>query len=102
MSWTAKDVSMMSELVSPWWTYRESSPTCSATLVRKAMTSCLTSASISLMRVTSKLPFSRKAVAALCGTVPSCAIFSSASVSTSSQMRNLLSCSNIFAISGRE
>ena len=102
VSMTAKEVSITSELVMPWCTKRLSSPTNSATDVRKAMTSCLTSASISSMRAISKLPFSRKALAALSGTMPRSAIFSRARVSTSSQILNLFSCSKMDAISGRE
>ncbi len=42
-SWMLKQVSRMSEEVSPWWTKRASGPTISARWVRKAMTSCLVS-----------------------------------------------------------
>ncbi len=50
-------VSRISEEVRPTWMYFESGPTYSATLVRKAITSWLTSASISSMRATSKAAF---------------------------------------------
>jgi hypothetical protein len=57
---------------------RESGPTCSATLVRKAITSCLVSRSIASMRATSNAPFSRTARAALSGITPSLACASHA------------------------
>ena len=70
----------------PWCRNRASSPTCSVTLVRKAITSCFTSRSISSMRAGSKFPRSRMAVAASVGMNPSAAIASAATVSISSQM----------------
>ena len=50
-SCTLKQVSSTSEEVMPWCTKRASGPTISARWVRNAMTSCLTSRSISSMRV---------------------------------------------------
>ena len=56
-SWRLKQVSRTSDEVRPWWMKRASGPTISARWVRKAMTSCLTSRSISSMRATSKIAF---------------------------------------------
>jgi len=50
---SASAVSTTSLLVRPRWMYRASGPTCSATLVMKAITSCWTVASISRTRATS-------------------------------------------------
>ena len=50
-SCTARQVSSTSDEVMPWCTKRASGPTISARWVRKAMTSCLVSRSISSMRV---------------------------------------------------
>jgi hypothetical protein len=52
-SCTLKQVSSTSDDVMPWWTKRASGPTCSARWVRKAMTSCFVTRSISSMRATS-------------------------------------------------
>ena len=84
---TARQVSSTSDEVMPWWMNRDSGPTCSATLVRKAMTSCLVWRSIASMRAISYLPLARNAFAALLGTVPSRAMASSALASISNQMR---------------
>ena len=54
-SCTLKQVSSTSDEVMPWCTKRASGPTISARCVRKAMTSCFTSRSISSMRSTSKV-----------------------------------------------
>jgi hypothetical protein len=69
------------------------------------MTSCLTSASIASMRVTSNfaaLPFSQIFLAASFGMMPSSAMLSAACASISNQMRNLVSGDQIAVISGRE
>ena len=55
VSWTLRQVSSTSEEVMPWCTKRASGPTISARWVRKAMTSCLVSRSISSIRATSKV-----------------------------------------------
>ena len=89
--WIACAVSTTSLEVSPKCSQRDSGPTFSATAVVKAMTSCFTSASICWMRSRSKPPRSRIALAASAGTMPSSASTSLATVSTSSQARNLLS-----------
>ena len=54
-SCTLKQVSSTSDEVMPWCTKRASGPTISARCVRKAMTSCLVSRSISSMRATSNV-----------------------------------------------
>ena len=64
---TARQVSSTSLEVMPWCMNRASSPTFSATLVRKAITSCFTSRSISSIRATSNLPFAQIASAASFG-----------------------------------
>ncbi len=56
-SCTLRQVSSTSEEVMPWCTKRASGPTISARWVRKAMTSCLVSRSISSIRATSKVAF---------------------------------------------
>ena len=55
VSCTLRQVSSTSEEVMPWCTKRASGPTISARWVRKAMTSCLVSRSISSIRATSKM-----------------------------------------------
>ena len=55
VSCTLRQVSSTSEEVMPWCTKRASGPTISARWVRKAMTSCLVSRSISSIRATSKV-----------------------------------------------
>ena len=100
-SCTLKQVSSTSDEVMPWWTKRASGPTCSARLVRKAMTSWRVSRSISSMRSTSKAPRSHTALAASFGMTPSSACASQACASISNQMRNLFSGSQMAVISGR-
>ena len=84
---------------------RASGPTISARCVRKAMTSCLVSRSISSMRATSNvaaLPLSQMVFAACFGMTPSSASASQACASISNQMRNLFSGDQTATISGRE
>jgi hypothetical protein len=85
---------------------RASSPTCSATQVRKAMTSCLVTASIASIAATSIAGLvahqSHSALAALFGTTPSSASASVACASISNQMRKRASGDQIAVISGRE
>ena len=76
VSCTLRQVSSTSDEVMPWCTKRASAPTISARCVRKAMTSCLVTASISSMRATSNstsLP-SQIASAAAFGITPSSAM----------------------------
>ena len=86
----------------PRWTNRASGPTCSARLVRKAMTSCFVSASIASIRAMSNPPRSRTARAVPGGTAPISSMASQACASISNQMRKRFSGSQIFAMAGRE
>ena len=90
----------------PWCMNRASSPTCCETQVRKAITSCLVTASIASMASTSMagLVFhqSHSACAALFGTTPSSPSFSVACASISNQMRYFASGSQIATMLGRE
>jgi hypothetical protein len=81
----AKAVSRRSLLVMPWWTNRLAGPMCSARLVRKAITSCWTVASISSTRAVSKRAFSRISRAASAGISPRAARTSQTTTSTSCQ-----------------
>ena len=99
--WTANEVSSTSELVIPTWRKRESSPMCSATEVRKAMTSCFTFFSISSIRPMSKAAFRRTRARASFGISPLRTIASIARISMSSQIRNRFSSCQMAAISGR-
>ena len=104
-SCTLKQVSSTSDEVMPECTNRASGPTISARCVRKAMTSCLVSRSISSIRATSNLalpPLSQIFFAAAFGTMPSSAMASAACASISNQMRKRVSGDQIAAISGRE
>ena len=74
---------------------------CSATAVVKAMTSWRTSASISSMRATVKLPRAAMASAAACGTRPKRARACEATVSTVSHERNLFSSDQMRPMAGR-
>ena len=105
VSCTLRQVSSTSEEVMPWCTKRASGPTISARWVRKAMTSCLVTASISSMRSTSNtasLPFSQILRAASFGTTPSSASASVAWASISNQILKRVWGSQIWAISLRE
>ncbi len=76
-SCTLKQVSSTSEEVMPACTKRASGPTISDRCVRKAMTSCLTSASMASMRATSNLaalPLAQIFLAASFGMMPSSAM----------------------------
>jgi hypothetical protein len=102
---TARQVSSTSEEVMPWCRKRASSPTISATWVRKAMTSCLVVPSISSIRSASKVassPFSQMASAADLGMEPSSAILVAACASISNQIRYLVSWDQMATASGRE
>ena len=104
VSCTLKQVSSTSDDVMPWCTKRASGPTISERCVRKAITSCLVTASISSIRSTSKvasLAFSQIFAAASFGTTPSSASASVACASISNQMRNRVCGSQIWAISLR-
>ena len=93
-SCTFSVVSSTSLLVMPWCTKRAwSAPTCSARCVRKAMTSCLVTASISSMRATSNWTSRafQTASAFSRGITPRSAWASQAWASISYQMRNLVS-----------
>ena len=88
-SCTLRQVSSTSDEVMPWCRKRASGPTISDTWVRKAMTSCLVTASISSMRSLShwaSLPLAQMVSAASLGMVPSCAIASAAWASISNQI----------------
>lgn len=104
-SCTFRQVSSTSELVIPWWTKRASSwPMISPRWVRKAITSCLVTASISSMRATSKvasLAFHTASAFAL-GITPSSACASQACASISNQIRKRVSGDQMATISGRE
>ena len=104
-SCTARQVSSTSEEVMPWCTKRASGPMNSARWVRKAMTSCFVTRSISSIRATSTttLPaLSQIASALSCGITPSSAIASQACASISNQMRNRVCGSHTATMSGRE
>jgi hypothetical protein len=102
---TASVVSSTSELVMPWCMKRASGPTCSATQSRKAMTSCLSTASFASIAATSMAGFlahqSHRALAALSGTTPRSASFCVACASISNQMRYRASASHSAVICGR-
>ncbi len=105
VSCTLKQVSSTSEEVIPWWTKRAfSAPTISLRWVRKAMTSCLVSASIASMRSTSKVTsFAFHTASAFSrGMVPRSAMASPAWASISNQMRNLDCGAQTATMSGRE
>ena len=89
-SCTDSVVSSTSEEVIPWCMKRASSPTCSATQVRNAITSCLVTASIASIAATSIAGFvahhAHSACAALLGTTPSSASASVACASISNQI----------------
>src|SRR5687767_9545411 len=77
---------MTSEDVRPKWSQRADGPTCSATEVVNAITSCWVVFSISSMRAMSNPPRSRMSLAASAGTIPARAIASAAAISTCSQV----------------
>ena len=79
-------VSMTSDEVRPKWSHRADGPTCSATAVVKAITSCCVVCSMASMRAISNAPRSRMSRAASAGTMPAAAIASAAADSTSSQV----------------
>ena len=84
--WIACAVSTTSEEVRPKCSQRAAGPTCSATAVVNAMTSCCVICSISSMRAMSKAALARSSRAASAGTMPASAIASVAASSTSSQV----------------
>src|SRR4030042_3155317 len=94
-------VSRISDEVSPQWINRASGPTFSATLVKKAITSCFVSFSISSMRATEKDAFFFITCKASLGITPSLDQASQANISTLNQVRYLFSSDHIRAISGR-
>src|SRR3954471_14406642 len=77
---------MTSDEVMPKCSQRADGPTCSATAVVKAMTSCWVTCSISSMRAMSNPPLSRMSRAASVGTLPARAIATRAATSTCSQV----------------
>ena len=80
--------------------YFEASPTCSATLVRKAMTSWLVVCSISATRVASNPARASISATASSGILPSRFQARTAASSTSSQVRSLASSVQMAPISG--
>ena len=94
-------VSTTSVLVRPKCRYLDSSPRLSATQRVKATTSWRVVCSISSMRSTVNLAFSRIFFAASAGTLPSCTQASVAFSSTSSQLWKRRSFVHSAAISGR-
>src|SRR6188768_2438128 len=77
---------MTSDEVRPKCSQRADGPTCSATDVVNAITSCWVTCSIASMREISKAPLSRMSRAASAGTIPARAIASTAATSTCSQV----------------
>ena len=97
-------VSLTSDEVIPWCRKRASGPTISVTWVRKAMTSCFTTRSISSMRSASQTasrPFSQMTRAASLGITPSSAMASAACASISNMILNRVWGSQICAAAGR-
>jgi len=86
--WSASAVSTTSDDVRPKWSQRAAGPTCSATAVVNAITSCCVVCSISSMRAMSKVAFSRSSFAASAGTMPASAMVSAAASSTASHVSN--------------
>ena len=80
---------MTSDDVMPKCSQRADGPTCSATAVVNAITSCWVTASISSMRATVKAPFSRMSRAASGGAMPALAMASTAAISTCSHVSYL-------------
>ena len=80
--------------------YLPESPKNSLTLVRNAMTSCLTSFSISVILDSSNLAFERISFMALSGIFPREKFASHAAISTLSQLWNFALSVQIFPISG--
>ena len=104
VSCTLRQVSSTSEEVMPWCTKRASGPTISARWVRKAMTSCLVSRSISSIRATSKITsraLAQTVRAASFGMTPNSASASAACASISNQILKRVCASQMAAISGR-
>jgi hypothetical protein len=101
VSWRASAVSRTSLEVRPMWMKRASGPTCSATLVRNAMTSCFTSCSMASMRAASKRAFRRMVRSARFGIRPRRASSSHRAISTRSQALYLASGVQRSPISGR-
>ena len=79
-------VSITSDEVIPKCSQRADGPTCSATAVVNAITSCCVVSSISATRAASTAPRSRMSRAASGGTSPCSAIASAAATSTRSQV----------------
>ena len=98
--WTERAVSITSELVMPLWMKREDGPTNSATLVRKAMTSWLTSRSIASIRATSNFARFWIRLRSAAGITPSLCCASQASTSIFSQMLNRFSSVQMLPIAG--
>ena len=99
-SCTLRPVSFTSVEVRPIWMYLASSPTCSPTLVRKAIMSWLISLSISWMRSTSKSAFALMTSTASFGMRPSSALASQAAISTFSMVCHSFRSFQIFSMTG--
>src|SRR5665647_565142 len=97
----ARPVSSMSDEVIPKCMCLDSSPTYSPTLVRKAITSCRTSASISWMRSTSKCARSLMTCTASWGILPRLAQASQAATSIFNQLPSLFSSDQMAPMAGR-
>ncbi len=105
VSCTLRQVSSTSDEVMPWWTKRESGPMNSPRWVRKAITSCFVTRSISSMRSTSKVTLpalSQMFFALSFGMTPISASASQACASISNQILNRVCGSQMETISGRE
>jgi hypothetical protein len=87
LSWSDVAVSSTSEDVMPAWMYRASEPTCSATSVRNAITSCWTVPSISSIRRGSNAALDRMISIASAGMTPRRVWTSHTASSTSSHFR---------------
>ena len=101
-TWQASAVSTRSDEVSPACTWRASSPTDSASMLRKAITSCCTSASIACMRGASIRAAARMRATVPRGTSPRASRAPVAASSTSSQSSSRRASLQTLAISGRQ
>ena len=98
-NWIFKVVSKTSDDVIPWWRYLAFRPVCSVIDVKKAITSCLTFASISWILLTLILPFLLTNDATPLGIILYFSIASAAAISTSSQILYLFSSDQILTSS---
>jgi hypothetical protein len=108
LSCTASAVSSTSELVMPWWSQRRSGPSFSPAQVRKAMTSCLVTASMASIAATSMSPKTlaswalRMLAASSAGIMSIFPIASAANTSIAHQILKRFSADQMAVISGRE